>query len=110
MLPVYVLIRFVEYDAENDVVLPLSQNTPLHIQNVDGIPCFPVFTSTENAQRFRKKGGTKDVIIECNAERIRNILDELKPPMVVINPTGERGESATYYRTQDFLEDLIDPT
>ena len=107
--PVYVLIRFVDYDAENDIVLPRSQNSPLQTISINGMVCFPIFTSIQAAERLRNKAGTKDVVVQCDIKRIRKILDELKPPGVVFNPTGEWGEEFKYLPLEDYLHQLIDP-
>jgi hypothetical protein len=102
--PLYVLIRHIDYDPITDTISALSPNSPCLIIIVDGLPCYPVFTSIEAAKKCRDVAGKTDSIVSCDRFRLRKILFQNQSLLVAIDPTGITGLPVECYAAMDFLD------
>jgi hypothetical protein len=86
-LPLFVLIRGVDYDEPNDT-LHLSRKEPaLTIIDVtSGIEMTPLFTTSNRALVYRNYEQLADKVVRCDAPRLIDVLTTIAHAQVCIDP------------------------
>ncbi len=100
----FVLIRAVEVDESSGQILPLSPNTPCLQQWVDGVPCYPLFTSLAAALACASRAKINDLAVSCDRDTLRRILIEMQPMAVAFDPPHSKGLECEMMLINDFLD------